>query len=177
MFIPAPKTATRIQFPEPWVLFEHPFRTVRLEHILCLFKRIALGNIYLEMHVNASETELPKLKSKRFEFTESLGAGVDVGLFSETVVSALGVKFHGYPVVPCVMRQLFIITTTYVFHIFYCSCRTNQRAGECLPRATKRDMVHLEKKEILRNAGLPLMLQTTQYSQPQLINKIIKKNI
>jgi hypothetical protein len=54
--------------------------------------------------VNASETELPKFESERFEFTESLGAGVDVGLFSETVVSIFGVKFHGYPVVSCVMR-------------------------------------------------------------------------
>jgi hypothetical protein len=129
MFIPAPKTVTWIQFPEPRVLFEHPFRTVRLEHNLCLFKRIALGNIYLEMHVNASETELPKLESERFEFTESLGAGVDVGLFSETVVSTFGVKFHGYPVVSCVMRWLFIASATYIFHTVFYSCHTVYWAG------------------------------------------------
>jgi hypothetical protein len=137
MFIPAPEIVTWIQFPEPWVLFEHPFRTVRLEHILCLFKRIALGNICLEMHVNACETELPKLESERFEFTESLGAGVDVGLFSETVASALGVKFHGYPVVPCVMRQLFIITTPLCFPYFLLLL-SHQPKGRRMPAACNK---------------------------------------
>ena len=71
------------------------------------------------MHVNPTEAKLTELESERFEFTESLGAGVDVGLFSETVVSALGVKFHGYPVVSCVMRWLFIASATYSFILFF----------------------------------------------------------
>jgi hypothetical protein len=142
MFIPTPESTGWVPFPKPRVLFEHPFRTVRLEHNLCLFKRIALRNIYLEMHVNASETKLPKLESERFEFTESLGAGVDVGLFSETVVSAFGVKFHGYPVVSCVMCWLFKASATYVFHIFFSSCRTIYRAGWTACRVRqKEDMV------------------------------------
>ncbi len=56
------------------------------------------------MHVNACKTEFTELESEWFQFTESLGASVDVGLFSETVVSAFGVKFHGDSVFPCVMR-------------------------------------------------------------------------
>jgi hypothetical protein len=81
------------------------------------------------MHVNPSEAELPKLKSERFEFTESLNAGVDMRLLSETVVSALGVKFHSNPIVSCVMRWLFIVSAIYIFHIFFSSCRTIYRAG------------------------------------------------
>jgi len=81
------------------------------------------------MDMNTGEAELTELKPKRFEFTESLGAGVDVGLFSETVVSTFGVKFHGDPVVSCVMRWLFIASATYIFHIFFVSCRTVYRAG------------------------------------------------
>ena len=68
------------------------------------------------MHVNACKTEFTELESERFQFTESLGASVDVGLFSETVESTLGVKFHGDPVVPCVMRWLFMATAVYIFH-------------------------------------------------------------
>ena len=90
------------------------------------------------MHVNASETELPKLESERFEFTESLCAGVYVGLFSETVESTFGVKFHGHPVVSCVMHWLFIASATYITHLNFFSCRVLEGAGECLPHATKK---------------------------------------
>ena len=97
--------------------------------------------------MNTSETELPKLESERFEFTESLGAGVDVGLFSETVVSTFGVKFHGYPVVSCVMRWLFIASATYIFHIVFFSCRTFIGQADSLPRATKKKSVNLLKRD------------------------------
>jgi hypothetical protein len=56
------------------------------------------------MHVNASEAKLTELEPERFEFTKSFNAAVDVGLFSETVVSTLGVKLHRDPIVSCVMR-------------------------------------------------------------------------
>jgi len=129
MFVPTPKTTTRAPFPKSRMLFKHFLSTMGLQHDFCLFKRIALGDIYLEMYVNPTEAKLTELESERFEFTESLGAGVDVGLFSETVVSTFGVKFHGYPVVSCVMRWLFIASATYSFHIVFCSCRTVYRAG------------------------------------------------
>ena len=93
-----------------------------------------------------SEAEFAELKAKAFKVPERLDTGVDVGLFSETVVSALGVKFHGYPVVSCVMRWLFIVTTTYVFYIFYCCWRINQRVGEYMSHVTKKRYGYLEKK-------------------------------
>jgi len=68
------------------------------------------------MHVNPCKTEYTELESKWFKFTKSFNAGVDMGLFSETVVSAFGVKFHGDPVVSCVMRWLFMATAVYIFH-------------------------------------------------------------
>ena len=120
--------------------------------------------------MNASEAKLTELEPERFEFTESFNAAVDVGLLSETVVSTLGAKLNRNPVVACVMRQLFIASNTYIFHIFLSSCRTNQRAGECLSRATKKEYGLIGEK---RNAGLTLSLQTTQYSQSQLIIKDI----
>jgi hypothetical protein len=88
--------------------------------------------------MNTPESELTKLEPESFEFTESLGAGVDVGLFSETVVSALGVKFHGDPVVSCVMRWFFIASAIFYFHSNEFLLSHLYRAGECLPRATKR---------------------------------------
>lgn len=90
------------------------------------------------MHINTPESELPKLEPESFEFTESLGAGVDVGLFSETIVSALGVKFHGDPVVSCVMRWLFKASAIYIFRIVFLLL-SHYLLGrlDSLPRATK----------------------------------------
>ena len=117
-------TATWIQLPEPRMSLEYLFRTMRFEHDFCLFNRVPFRNVDLEMNVNSSKTKLAELKSKPFEFAKSLGAGIDVGLFSETVVPAFGVKLHRDPVVACVMRWLFIASATYNFHIFDFSCRT-----------------------------------------------------
>jgi len=78
--------------------------------------------------VNASEAKLTELESERFEFTESLGASVDVGLFAETVVSALGVKLHGDPVVSCVMRWLFSRVENWFTHSDFTSLPSSNRA-------------------------------------------------
>jgi hypothetical protein len=91
--------------------------------------------------MNTPESELTKLEPESFEFTESLGAGVDVGLFSEIVVSALRVKFHGDPVVSCVMRWLFKASAIYSFHIVFCSCRTIYRAGWTACRVRQKEKV------------------------------------
>jgi len=66
--------------------------------------------------MNTPESELTKLELESFEFMESTDVGVDVGLFSETVVSTLGVKFHGDPVVSCVMCWPFIASAIFYFH-------------------------------------------------------------
>jgi len=118
---------------------EHLFSAVRLEHDFCLLNRVSFRDINLEVNVNFSKTELAELESEWFEFTKPFSAGVDVGLFSETVVSTFGVELHGYPVVSCVMRWLFIASATYIFHSFCFSCRAfigHTLSG--VPHATKR---------------------------------------
>ena len=89
------------------------------------------------MRMNASEAELTELEPERFEFTKSFNAAIDVRLLSETVVSTFGVKFHGYPVVSCVMGWLFKASAIFNFHSNEFLLSHLYRAGECLPRATK----------------------------------------
>ncbi len=147
MFVSAPEAAAWIQFPESRMSLEYLFRAVRFQHDFCLLNRVSFRDINLEVNVNFSKTELAELESEWFEFTKPFSAGVDMGLFSEAVVSALGVKLHCYPVVSCVMHQLFIASATYIFHTFLCSCRTVYGAGKCLPRATKEKSVDLLKRD------------------------------
>ena len=124
MFVSAPETAAWIQFPEARMALEYLFCTMGFEHDFSILDGIPLRNVDLEMDMNSSKTKLAELESKPFKFTKSLGAGIDVGLFAETVVPAFGVKLHRDPVVACVMRWLFIASATYIFHIMNFSCRT-----------------------------------------------------
>jgi len=130
--------------------------------------------------MNAGEAKLPKLESERFEFTESLNAGVYVGLFPETVESTFSVKFHGYPVVSCVMRWLFIASATYIIHLNFFSCRAFRgQANACRTRQKSNVLAEEKRRCDFSSAGLTLMLQTTQYSQSQLIknNVFLLSNI
>ena len=95
-----------------------------------------------------SETKVTELKPKAFEIMERLDAGVDIDLFSKTVISIVGDKHHGYPVITGVTRNLFRATANYINHTIFFSCRVAKGAGECLPHATKKIIVYLEKKEM-----------------------------
>jgi len=70
------------------------------------------------------------------------------------------VKFPVHPVVSCVMRQLFIASAIYIFHIFDFPYRTFIGQTRYLPCAIKKRYGLTEEKRVLRNAGLTLMLQT-----------------
>ena len=139
VFVSTPETAAWIQLPEPRMSLEYLFRTVRFEHNLRVLDRVSLGDIYLEVNVNSSKAELTELESERFKFTESLGAGVDVGLFSETVVPALGVKLHRDPVISGVTRNLFRAYAIYIFHRIFSPVAPFIGQAKCLPRATKKE--------------------------------------
>jgi hypothetical protein len=65
------------------------------------------------------EAEVAELKSEAFEFMERLDAGVDVDLFSKTVVSVMGDKHHRHPVIAGVTRNLFRATATYLSYNFF----------------------------------------------------------
>ena len=77
---------------------------------------IPLGNIDLEMDMVFSEAEFTELKTKTFQVSKRLNAGVYVALFSKISVSIMGGKHHRHPVVSCVSRWLFIATAMYIFH-------------------------------------------------------------
>jgi hypothetical protein len=116
------------------------------------------------------EAEFAELKTETFQFPKCFYTGVNMTLFSEVSISIMCRKHHRYPVVSCVMRQLFIASATYIFHNFEFSCRIfigQTLSG--LPRATKKDIGWLTKNRgDFSSAGLSLTFQTTQYSQSQL---------
>ena len=66
-----------------------------------------------------SKSEVTELESESFQVMERLNAGVDIDLFSETVISVVGDKHHGHPVIAGVTRNLFRATATYNIHIFF----------------------------------------------------------
>ena len=98
---------------------------------------VPLWDVDLEMYMVFSEAEFAELKAKSFEVSERLDTSVDVALFPEISVSFVCGKHHGHPVIAGVTRNLFRAIATYNIHNFCISCRTNQRAGKGLPRATK----------------------------------------
>jgi hypothetical protein len=66
---------------------------------------------------------------------ERLNTSVDIDLFSKTIVSIVGDKHHGHPVITGVTRNLFRATATYNTHIFFFSCRTFKgQANACRVR-------------------------------------------
>src|SRR5512137_820878 len=84
-----------------------------------------------------SEAEFAELKTKTFQISKRLNAGVYVALFSKISVSIMGGKHHGHPVVSCVSRWLFIATAMYNFHTMFSPVAPSIGQAECLPRATK----------------------------------------
>jgi hypothetical protein len=80
---------------------------------------IPLGNIDLEMDMVFSEAEFIELKTKTFQVSKRLNAGVYVALFSKISVSIMGGKHHRHPVIAGVTRNLFRATAIYNIHIFF----------------------------------------------------------
>ena len=71
-----------------------------------------------------SKTEVTELEPEAFKVMEHLDTGVDVDLFSKTVLSVVGGEHHRHPVIAGVTRNLFRATATYNIHNFCVSCRT-----------------------------------------------------
>ena len=59
------------------------------------------------------KTEVAELKPETLQILERLEEDVDVDLFSKTVISVVGDKHHGHPVIAGVTRNLFRATATY----------------------------------------------------------------
>jgi len=71
-----------------------------------------------------SETKVTELEAESFQVMERSDAGVNVDLFSKTVVSVMGNEHHRHPVIAGVTRNLFRATATFNIHNFCVSCRT-----------------------------------------------------
>ena len=103
------------------------------------------------------ETEITELKSKSFQVTECLDAGVDIDLFSKTVISVVGDKHHGHPVIAGVTRNLFRATAIYIFHKDFFSCRTFiGQANACRVRQKQIWFDWRKKRCDFSSAGLSL---------------------
>ncbi len=108
---------------------------------------VSFWDVDLKMHVVFSKAEFTELKAETLQVSECLDTSIDVTLFSEISVSFVCGKHHGHPVIAGVTRNLFRAIATYNIHNFCISCRTNQRAGKDLPRATKKRTVDRLKME------------------------------
>ncbi len=117
---------------------KHFLSTVRFEHYFSGLNGVPFRCIHWEMNVISSETKFAEYKSKAFEFTKSFDTGIDVTLFSKTVVITLGFKHHHHPIITGVTRNLFRATATFTNQIYHLSCRTFIGQALCLPRATKK---------------------------------------
>ena len=104
MFVPAPESTAGVALVESGVSLEHFLGTVGFEHGLCGFDGVLFRDVDGEVYVASAKAEVAEFKPEAFEISERLDAGVDVGLLLEAVVVAFGLKHHGDPVVPCVMR-------------------------------------------------------------------------
>ena len=112
-----------------------------------------------------SKTKFTEFKSKALQFSKCTDAGVYMLLFLKTFISLMGDKHHSHPVISGVTRNLFRATATYKFHNFYDSCRTfTGHTHSGVPRATKKRIIVVGKKDSFSSAGLTLSFQTAQYS-------------
>jgi len=65
------------------------------------------------------EAEVIELESESFQVKERSNAGVDVNLFSKTVISVVGDKHYRYPVIAGLTRNLFRAAANYIYHIIF----------------------------------------------------------
>ena len=111
------------------------------------------------------ETKLAEFKTKTFQFPKRLYTCVNMFLLFETLISLMGDKHHGHPVIAGVARNLFRAIATFHIHNFVFLLLRLLRADLYgLLRATKRCYVVNGKKDDFSSAGLTLKFQTTQYS-------------
>ena len=170
MIVPTPETTTWVPLSKPRKRFENFLCSIRFQHDLRGFNRVPLWDIHQEMNMVHSEAEIAELEPKSFHLTERFDADVDVRLFSETSVPVVGDKHHGHPVVAGVTRNLFRAAANYIYHTIFCSCRVFiGQADACRTRQKSNGLAGEKRRCDFSSAGLTLMLQTTQYSQSQLI--------
>jgi len=89
---------------------------------------------------------------------ECLDTGVDVDLFSKTVIPVVGDKHHGHPVISGVTRNLFRANAIYNIHRVFSPVAPFIGQTFGLPRATKNryDLMGEKRRCDFSSAGLSL---------------------
>ena len=117
------------------------------------------------------EAEVAKLKPEAFEVTKCLSTDIDIDLFSKTIISVMGDKHHGHPVIAGITRNLFRAPAIYNIHNFFDSCRTVKGQADACRVRQKIDMVYLEKKE---DATVHLRVLRTRFRPRSILSRNYK---
>ncbi len=168
MIIPAPESTTWVSLSETWKGFEHFLGSIGLQHDLSGLYGVPFRDVHQEVDMVECKTKVSELKTESFQVVERLDADVDVDLLSKTVISVVGDKHHGHPVIAGVTRNLFRATANYIFHTDIFSCRTFiGQANACRVRQKQISFVW-RKRDATFHLRVITAVQTTQYSQSQL---------
>jgi len=95
-----------------------------------------------------SETKITKLETETFQMTERLDAGINIDLFSKTIIPVVGDKHHSHPVISGVTRNLFRATATYkiIHSVFVPVAPFIGHTLSGVPRATKNRYILIGEK-------------------------------
>ena len=117
-----------------------------------------LRDVHQEVDMVQGKAEVAELKPEAFQVMERLDADINVDLFSKTVISVVGDKHHGHPVIAGVTRNLFRATANYnVIHKFFAPVASVK--GRRMPAARDKKEYSLmgEKRRCdFSSAGLSL---------------------
>jgi len=94
-----------------------------------------------------SENKVTELEPESFQLMKRLDTNVHVDLFSKTIISVMGDKHHGHPVISGVTRNLFRANATYNIHrVFFLLSHLYRAHSSGVPHATKRYYLAGEKR-------------------------------
>jgi hypothetical protein len=99
----------------------------------------------------------PNSNPEALQVMERPNAGVDIDLFSKTVISVVGFKHHGHPVIAGVTRNLFRATAHYIHYTIFFSFRVREgQARACRVRQKRVWFDGRKKRCSFPSAGLTL---------------------
>ena len=81
--------------------------------------RVPFRDVHQEMDMIQGKSKITELEPEAFKLMKCLDTDVDVDLLPKTILSVMGDKHHGHPVIAGVTRNLFRATATYNIHIFF----------------------------------------------------------
>jgi len=119
MVISTPESITWIMFSKPRKGFKHFPCSISFDYNLRSLNRISFWDVHQEVNMVQGEAKVAELESKTFQLAKSLDAGVNVDLLSKTIISVVGDKHHGHPVISGVTRNLFRAIAIFIYQNFH----------------------------------------------------------